>query len=167
MSYMRNRSEENNHPKWLGSPISFVESDIGKMRRHIPKFERRSFALTQPKNDLSRLNEYLDAIVRKPFGENHNFIPVGVVSKEYTLIQHAEVMDVAMTVFEESNIKLDSVKAELKFTAYGERMALSLYLRDEFSFDPGDGNLLALRLECFNSVEGSTRFRVLMGWLRK
>jgi hypothetical protein len=45
-------------------------------------------------------------------------------------------------------------------------MALSLYLPDKYSFDPGDGNPMALRLELLNSVDGSTRFRALMGWFR-
>jgi uncharacterized protein DUF932 len=59
----------------------------------------------------------------------------------------------------------DNVKVDLALTEYGERMALSLYLPDNFSFDPGDG-AMALRLECFNSVDGSSRFRALMGWFR-
>ena len=48
----------------------------------------------------------------------------------------------------------------------GERMALSLYLPDNYTFDRGDGNKIAMRLECFNSVDGSTGFRALMGWFR-
>jgi hypothetical protein len=66
----------------------------------------------------------------------------------------------------DADIAVEKVRAELKITEYGERMALSLYLPDKFAFDPGDGHPLALRLECFNSVEGSTRFRALMGWFR-
>jgi hypothetical protein len=45
-------------------------------------------------------------------------------------------------------------------------MALSLYLPEKYQFDPGDGHPMALRLECFNSVDGSTRFRTLVGWFR-
>jgi hypothetical protein len=45
-------------------------------------------------------------------------------------------------------------------------MRLSLYMPERFNFDPGDGNPMAMRLECFNSVEGSTRFRALLGWFR-
>lgn len=43
-------------------------------------------------------------------------------------------------------------------------MVLSLFLPESFAYDPGDGLKLALRLELFNSVDGSTRFRALMGW---
>src|SRR5881296_1450081 len=39
-------------------------------------------------------------------------------------------------------------------------------LPGQYDFDPGDGRPMALRLECFNSVEGSCRFMAVMGWLR-
>ena len=45
-------------------------------------------------------------------------------------------------------------------------MALSLCLPEEYGFKPDDGHAMALRLECFNSVDGSTRLRALMGWFR-
>jgi len=93
-------------------------------------------------------------------------IPVGVVSKDYALVQHTAVLDVASKALEKSKIDPSEVKADLTLTEYGERMALSLYLPDRFSFDPGDGHLMAMRLECFNSVDASTRFRALMGWFR-
>jgi hypothetical protein len=69
-------------------------------------------------------------------------------------------------VFAAVQIDPADVKAELKITEYGERMTLSLYFPEKYSFDPGDGNPMALRLECLNSVDGSTRFRALMGWFR-
>jgi hypothetical protein len=45
-------------------------------------------------------------------------------------------------------------------------MALSLHLPDTYLFDPGDRYPMTMRLECFNSVDGSTRFRASMGWYR-
>ena len=106
-------------------------------------------------------------IVRKPYEAHQNYVPVGVVSKAYTLVSHKEVLNMAAEAVE-ANPKIDTSKvtAELSITEYGERMALSLYFPDEFSFDSGDGHPLSLRLECFNSVDGSTRFRALMGWFR-
>jgi hypothetical protein len=58
------------------------------------------------------------------------------------------------------------VQAEITITQYGERMALSLYLPEKYTFIPVDGNKLRMRLECFNSVDGCTRFRAMMGWFR-
>ena len=71
-----------------------------------------------------------------------------------------------MRALEAAGIASGDVKATLKITEYGERMALSIYLPDAFGFDPGDGHRMALRLECVNSIDGSTRFRALMGWFR-
>jgi len=56
--------------------------------------------------------------------------------------------------------------AELELTDYGERMALSVYLPEKHWFHPGDGKPMALRLECRNSVDGSTRFKAFLGWFR-
>lgn len=159
-------SAPDTHTKWFNSSVTFHQGTLTEIRTHIPTFERRGFSLTQPGNERSRLNERLDTIVRLPLGEDKTFIPVGVVSKGYTLVQHMEVLDVAAKALSEAKIKSEETRAELEITEYGERMALSLYLPDNFSFDPGDGHPLALRLECFNSVDGSTRFRALMGWFR-
>jgi len=122
--------------------------------------------LTQPDNEVSRLNERLDTIVRLPFGEDQTFVPVGVVSKDYVLVPHHTVLDVATQALKAVKFAPDDITAQLNITEYGERMALSLYLPDKYSIDPGDGKPMALRLECFNSVDGSSRFRVLMGWFR-
>jgi hypothetical protein len=159
-------SNSDTHTKWFNSPVTYHHGTLTEIRKRIPTFERRSFGLTQSGNELSRLNERLDTIVRQPFGEDMTFIPVGVVSKGYVLVQHTDVLDVAAKALKEAKIKPEGTKAELEITGYGERIALSIYLPDSFSFDPGDGHPLALRLECFNSVDGSTRFRVLMGWFR-
>ena len=153
-------------PKWLNSPVHFHEGSLHELRSHIPEFERRSFALAQPNNHLSRLNERLDLIVRKPLAGDQSYIPINTVSKGYNLIQHQTVLDQAIKTLEQSEIDLDKVKAELALTEYGERMFLSIFLPSEFSFDPGDKHPLRMRLECFNSVDGSSRFRALMGWFR-
>lgn len=153
-------------PKWFNSPVYCHEGLLEDVQKYIPEFERRSLSLTQPGNHQTRINEHLDTIVRKPTQDDPDYIPIGVVSKEYTLIPHSEVLKVATDTFKNTGINLSKIQTKIEITEYGERMALSLFLPDEYSFDPGDGNKLALRLECFNSVEGSTRFRALMGWFR-
>lgn len=158
--------EPGSGPKWFSSPVSFHDGSLDDIRTYLPDFERRAFALTQPGNERSRINTRLDTIVRKPFGDDRNFVPVGVVSKDYALVPHVDVLDVCTEAVGEAGLVPKDVKCELTITEYGERMALSLYLPSEYSFDPGDEHPLALRLECFNSVDGSTRFRALMGWFR-
>jgi hypothetical protein len=159
-------AEGDTRPKWFNSPVTFYKGTLSEIRTRIPAFERRGFGLTQPGSEQSCLNERLDTIVRMPFGEDTAFIPVGVVSKDYVLVPHTAVLDVATQALDAAKIAPSEVKAELKITEYGERMALSLYLPVKYSFDPGDGHPMALRLECLNSVDGSTRFRALMGWFR-
>jgi hypothetical protein len=56
---------------------------------------------------------------------------VGVVSKEYTLVQHTDVLNTAKLALNQAKIASDKVTAELKLSQYGERMALSLYLPEE------------------------------------
>jgi hypothetical protein len=153
-------------PKWFSSRVTRHWGTLTEIARLIPTFERRGFALTQTDNKCSRLNERLDTIVRQPFGGDDTFIPVGVVSKDYALVPHDAVLNFATQALNQAKIPLSDVKAELKITEYGERMALGLYLPEKYAFDPGDGHPMALRLECLNSVDGSTRFRAIMGWFR-
>jgi len=89
-------------PKWFNSPVSFHEGTLKDIRAFVPEFERRSFALTQ------------------------SYIPVGVVSKGYTLVPHLAVLDVAEKALAAAKIAPEEVDAELSLTEYGERMELSL-----------------------------------------
>jgi hypothetical protein len=159
-------SDGDRRPKWFNSPVTFHEGTLADIRQHLPTFERRGFSLPQPINEYSRLNEGLDTIVRLPFGKDTAYIPIGVVSKDYVLVPHEAVLDVAIEALESAEIPPTDVEAHLKITEYGERMALSLFLPEKYRFDPGDGHPMALRLECLNSVDGSTRFRALVGWFR-
>lgn len=165
-NHRTHRADGDNRHKWFNSALTYHEGTLAEIRTHIPVFERRSFGLTQPGNERSRLNERLDTIVRLPFKEDKTFVPIGVVSKNYALVPHTAVLDEAVNALDAAKIAPAEVKAELKITEYGERMALSLYLPDKYRYDPGDGYPMSLRLECINSIDGSTRFRALMGWFR-
>lgn len=152
--------------KWLNSPVTHHEGSLDFIRPLIPRFERSGFSSVLPGGAQTCQNRRLDTIVRQPIGEDKLLVPVGVVSKDYTLVQHSEVLDVAAQAMEEAKIPMAGVRATLKITEFGERMALGLFLPSKYNFDPGDGHPMALRLECLNSVEGSTRFRALLGWFR-
>lgn len=152
--------------KWLNSEVFAHSGTLSDIYQYIPSFERQDFSLPQPGLGLVLTNRHLDTIVRMPFRGDPTSMPIGVVSKNYTLVQHTEVLGIAMEALANAKIAPSNVKAEVQITEYGERMALSVFLPDQYSFDPGDGNPMTLRLECLNSVERSTRFRVLMGWFR-
>ena len=153
-------------PKWFNSAVTRHRGTLSEVRKHIPAFERRAFGLTQSDTKLTRRNGHLDTIVRMPFGADNTFVPIGVVSKSYILVPHTDVVDVVRRALNTAKIDTERLLAEIEITEYGERMALSLCLPEEYGFKPDDGHAMALRLECFNSVDGSTRFRALMGWFR-
>ncbi len=159
-------SDSDPRPKWFSSPVAFHQGSLADVRAHIPDFERRSFSLEQPGGERTCLNARFDTIVRRPFQGDGNLIPVGVVSKDYTLVPHKAALNIVERSLESVSVDPADVRAEIEITEYGERMHLSLYLPEKFIFDPGDGHPMALRLECINSVDGSTRFRALMGWFR-
>lgn len=153
-------------PKWFNSPVIFHKGTLTDIPQYIPDFDRQDFVFAAKPDQRSRANPHLDMIIRKPFGKDAEFIPIGIVSKDYVLIKHTEVLETAKQALEQIKIPAKNVRAEIRMTEHGERMALSLYLPDNYTFDPGDGNKIAMRLECFNSMDGSTGFRALMGWFR-
>lgn len=164
--------------RWLGEPISECTSSLEQIAKIIPQFERCPFGIRMDRRAEQRqtslfpdsndpdCNPYLDAIVRLPLDENDVPVPVGVVSKTYNLVQHTDLFDAAVDAIRSANIALDKVKAELTLTTLGGRMGLRFYLPDDYAFDPGDGYKMALRLECFNSVDRSLPLQVMLGWYR-
>ena len=153
-------------PRWLNSSVTTHSGTLYDIRKHLPFFERRPFGLDQPDRQSRRENSRLDVIVRLPIDGDPEFVPVGVVSKDYALLPHTSVLDAAIVELENAEINLDEVEADVRLTENGERMALSLRLPDNYMHDPGDGHPITVRLECLNSVDGSTRFRAVMGWFR-
>jgi len=152
--------------KWLNSLVRRFKGTLAEIRLQIPEFERREFRLPEAAGETRRANARLDAVVRRPFGDDQTFVPVGTVSKDYTLVAHGAVLDSARKALTDAGVKADDTVAALEITEYGERMRLSVWLPDQYAFDPGDGEKMGMRLECLNSVDGSTRFRALMGWFR-
>ena len=152
--------------KWFNSPVRFHRGSLADIPQHILEFDRQDFALASKPDYPTQVNPRLDLIVRKPVRTDGTFVPIGIVSKEYVLVKHAEAVETATEALKHLGIKPTDVRADCTITEYGERMGLSLYLPEEYTFVPVDGNELRMRLECFNSVEGSTRFRVMMGWFR-
>ncbi len=152
--------------KWLNSGVTTHQGSFLDIVKHVPSFDRFPFAIPSTEGTKARANGRLDTIVRLPIGEDSECVPVGVVSRDYALLQHSSVCDEAKKALEEAKIDPGSVDAELRLTELGERMKLSLRLPDNYLFDPGDKFPVTVRLECLNSVDGSTRFRAVMGWFR-
>lgn len=150
------------------------------MAVNIPSFTRRPFAINQsdrePKSRSEQLslfpiefpdeNRYYDVIVRLPLADSDPEVPVGIVSKNYTLVQHHEVLATTVGALASVGFGLSELECELILTEYGSRMALKLRLPQRLDFDPGDGNRMALQMECFNSVDRRIPLRVELTWFR-
>ena len=152
--------------KWLNSPVMRFRGKLSEIQQFIPEFERREFTLPPAAGETRGTNLRLDTIVRRPFGDDKTFVPVGTVSKDYALVSHGAVLESTRKAIAEAGVATKDTDAAIEITEYGERMRLSVWLPDKYAFDPGDGEKMGMRLECLNSVDGSTRFRALMGWFR-
>ena len=149
---------------WLGSPVYAYKGSLDQVLRRIPGFERRPFQLAS-NGKAGGVHGSLEAIVRLPMGPEQE-IPVGVVSTAYELVQHRDVFRIGLTALERVDIPISTVTATLRLTELGERMELSLILPREYGFDPDGDRAMGLRLWVINSVDGSTRFQAVLGWLR-
>jgi hypothetical protein len=128
----------------------------------IPKFQLADFVA----EDSAPANPYLKTVVRQPLSVAERPIPVGVVSSSYSLIQHSSVVEKCFEGLRRVDIEPKGLKCDLGLTELGEWMNFRVYFGEQYSYRPADGHKLGLRLECFNSVDGSSRLIVCVGWLR-
>jgi hypothetical protein len=167
--------------KWLASPITRYEAPLPLLRRFIPRFERMTFDRNMapiyedekgplpyvfPPLPSDTCNHFYDTIVRLPIEKDESPIPVGIVSKLYSLIQHQDLFDEVLQSLATLQLKPEEISAQLELTMYGERMRLSLEFPDKFGFEVSKGDRMAFTLECYNSVDGSMKFMAVLGWLR-
>ena len=109
-------------------------------------------------------NPFLQTVMRRPLSAAERPIPVGVVSHTYSLAFHRDVAALCrkgivgrgIDLFE-SGIDAGELRYEVGLSELVEWMIFRIYLPDQYSFTDADGQTLDLRLECFNSVDGSSR----------
>ena len=148
--------------RWHARDAKYIKGTWNQIRPHIPEFATEEFRCKED----SPINPYMCTVVRLPLSRVEHPIPVGLVSNSYTLAQHYEIGEMCLNAIASAGISTDELQCELGLTELGEWMNLRIYFPSAYDFDPGDGNSLALRLECFNSVDGSSRLVILLGWLR-
>jgi hypothetical protein len=162
-------------PRWFGEPVCVSEGPPEVLMKLVPRFDRRPFAMSSVgsrflENEPTPLamgeNDMYDLIVRLPNNKQEAEIPAGIVSKQYTLIQHLEVIERASEAIKLAGVKLDQVTAELTLSTSGSKMAFTFTLPEKFDFDPGDKLVLKLRFHCVNSVDGQCRLKIMLGWYR-
>jgi len=164
--------------KWHASPVTCYRGPLDQVRKFIPFYDRKTFGpallpadeFDQPGIFSSPLppgfNRFYDVIVRRPMASDEVEVPVGIVSKQYSLIQHQDLVDAALNAVKKAKIDPVEIKTELDLTEYGERMRLGLIFPKQYGMMLPNNDEMGLRLECFNSVDGSMKFMSVIGWLR-
>lgn len=163
---------------WHAREIQIYEGSINEIRQYIPDFTREPF-----RTETGGTNQHLDIIVREPLKKSQGFlfpsddeahVPIATVSKQYSLVQHHDVLNALETVLRKNSIDPESLKAELILTEYGERMWFSLFLPTygfdpdvhTYGFDPEDGYPVILKVNVLNSVDKTTALEIVLSWHR-
>jgi hypothetical protein len=164
-------SEDSSEPRrhWLGLPVAApVEGTMSKVLDALPHFGRQPFAMASVNGVEIGVNPFLDMIYRVPFRQGETPIPVGVVSKNYRLVDHHQVLLTVQDALLDNGVKPTEVKVRGEWTSHGERARFSLILppQHRFRLPLASDDEMRFRVEIFNSVEGSCRLMAVAGWLR-
>ena len=148
--------------QWKGRKAQYFQGPIERLLEQVPRFEMRDF---KAESDTPANPHYL-TVVRLPLTAAEKPVPVGVVSKSYTLLQHRELIQRCIEALTSCGIDSRECRFEFALTELGEWMNFRVVFPKEYAWDPGDSEPVGLRLECFNTVEGSARLTILLVWIR-
>ena len=104
---------EDQEPKWFNSPVRFHKGSLEDIAQYVPDFDRQDFALGNRAEQPSLANARLDMIIRKPFGTEWASVPIGIVSKDYVLVQHTKVIETASKAMKSFGADPTDVQAEV------------------------------------------------------
>ena len=148
--------------KWRAREVRYIGGTWSQLRSFVPEFEFGAFCAGPDEPE----SPFYQTVVRKPLGPTERPMPVGLVSKTYSLVQHRAIGGRCMEVLKRARIDTSDLRCEVGVSELGEWMNFRIYFPDAYSFTPKDGHKLDLRLEAFNSVDGSSRITILLGWYR-
>jgi hypothetical protein len=163
MSVMESIQFLNEAGRWNARSVKYWKSKWDKLKKEVPTFEIQDFRVGKD----GPANPYLKSVVRQPKTLFEKQIPVAVVSNSYMLAQHVDVAEKCLEGIRLAGVEPDNLECELGLTELGEFMDLRIYFPDRFIHTGKDGYKIQLRLECFNSVDRSSRLVILLGWLRQ
>ena len=158
LSYANDSNNFLPEKNWFGQRAFRINCLAQEAIVEMPKFKRVKFSLGWGEN------EYLDLILREPCGDE-GYIPIGTVSKQYSLIQHAEVLEAVVQTGKCLDIDFENQPVEIILSHYGERMRATWQLPG-YDFDPGDGKPIVLVVSVTNSVDKSCALEIRLEWLR-
>ena len=74
---------------WLGLPICEpVEGMVNDVLEALPHFGRQPFAMASPNGNDIGVNPFFDMVYKVASCQGKHSVPVGVVSKNYRLVDH-------------------------------------------------------------------------------
>lgn len=141
--------------RWVGTDELPPPSTLAEAAAALPRFRRVGFGG----------NRHLDVVVREASGGEPE-VPVAVVSKRYALVPHGDVLSALVEAARRSGLSTERMRARVELTEYGERMLLVVELPPERGLEPADGHPVALSVVALNSVDGSSRFAIVLCWMR-
>jgi hypothetical protein len=147
---------------WRSRKVQYYAGDWNSIQTVLPEFDLKPFNAGQDEP----ANPFLQTVMRKPLSAAERPIPVGTVSHTYSLASHREVAALCRKGLVDAGVEPSALRYEAGLSELGEWMNFRIYFPDSYSFTDAHGNNLDLRLECFNSVDGSSRLVILFGWYR-
>ena len=148
--------------RWRSRDVRYYAGGWDEILSILPSFETVPFR-TEPTEPP---NPFLVTVSRKPLSAAGRPVAVGVVSHRYALIQHRDAATLCRKGIVDAGVDAADLCYEVGVSALGEWMNLRIYLPDGYGLRDSQGEKVALRLECFNAVDGSSRLVVLFGWYR-
>jgi hypothetical protein len=117
---------------WLGLPVTKpVEGTMNEVLQSVPHFGRQPFSMASLNGNEVGVNPFLDMVYRVASKQDQDSIPVGVVSKNYRLVDHHHALRTVQDVLTENQIDMSEVLMRGEWTIHGERTRFSLILPDE------------------------------------
>ena len=144
---------------WEAAAVIELTGKVSELFPQVPVFSRHPFRTG------SEENRFKDEIRREPLKITDEQIPVATVGKNYSLIQHRDVLASVFRALKMIRIDISGVDSSLLLSEYGERMQWSCAIPN-MDFDPGDGHPLVLRINILNSVDSSTALEIAFSWYR-
>lgn len=152
--------------RWRARNVNYWGGKWEHLQKLIPTFALENFKAFPD----TMSNPYLKTVVRQPVTALEMKVPVGVVSHSYSLAQHKNVAEKCFEGLIDKTMlfsnSMDDFDCEVGITDLGEWMNLRIYFPESYDHMPADGEKIRLRLECMNSVDGSSRLVILLGWFR-
>ena len=147
---------------WRSRKVRYYAGDWTAILAILPQFYLAPFSASED----DPANPFLQIVMRKSLSLAERLIPVGVVSNTYMLVPHREAAELCRKGLTDAGLDPGKLRYEVGLSELGEWMHLSIYFDKSYSFTDSHLEKLDLRLECFNSVDGSSRLMILFGWFR-